>query len=247
MTKPDYLIVIPARMASQRLPGKVLLEAGGKTLVQFVWEQARASAAAEVVIATDDDHVASASRSFGADVEMTSPDHASGSDRIAEVALRRQWDPDRIIVNLQGDEPEMPPACLDQVAALAGRCPEADVSTLFWPMDDAEQASDPNIVKLVQDGSGRALLFSRALIPHIWDGQGRWKRHIGLYAYRCSSLVRLAELPRTPLEQAERLEQLRCLEHGGTIVAEQACLPIPPGIDTPADFEAFASRLPKNS
>jgi len=246
----EYVIVIPARYDSQRLPGKVLIDIGGKTMLQHVWERARESAAAEVLVATDDERIARACTSFGAQSELTDQTHRSGSDRIAQVATRRGWPDSRIIVNLQGDEPMMPPACLDQVAALAARFPDADAATLHCALDDPQQASDPNIVKVVIDAKGRALLFSRARIPHYRGGDfpasAPWQRHIGLYAYRAGSLKRFASSPPTPLETAESLEQLRYLETGGTIMLEQACLPIPPGIDTRDDLERLHKYLSCN-
>lgn len=243
----DYVIVIPARFDSQRLPGKVLLEAGGKTMLQHVWERARESKAAEVIVATDDQRIMDACRAFGAVAVMTANSHVSGSDRIAEAARIQGWAETRVIVNLQGDEPHMPAACLDQVATLAHQFPEADAATLYCPVEDPSQANDPNVVKVVTDGEGRALLFSRSAIPYYRQERAAkrqgWKRHIGLYAYRTGSLCRFAGLPQSPLEIAESLEQLRYLENGGKIVLEQACLPVPAGIDTADDFKRFRQSL----
>ncbi|NNE04493.1 MAG: 3-deoxy-manno-octulosonate cytidylyltransferase [Xanthomonadales bacterium] len=243
----DYVIVIPARYDSQRLPGKVLIEIGGKTMLQHVWERARESAAAEVIVATDDERILSACESFGAAAVMTDQAHRSGSDRIAQVARQQGWDDSRIVVNLQGDEPMMPAACLDQVATLAGRFPAADAATLYCPLDDLQQANDPNIVKVVTDAQGRALLFSRSPIPYYrgghWPAAAGWKRHIGLYAYRAGSLKQFAASPASHLESAESLEQLRYLENGGSIVLEPACLPIPPGVDTKDDLDKLSDFL----
>jgi 3-deoxy-D-manno-octulosonate cytidylyltransferase len=160
----SFAVVIPARLGSTRLPRKVLLPIAGRPLVQWVWQAARASAADEVVVATDSEEVAAACRAFGADTCLTSPDHASGTDRVEEVARRRGWSPDAVIVNLQGDEPCMPPALLDQAAALAR---EADIGTLAHPLHDEAEWRDPNVVKVVCDAQGHALYFSRSPIPHL--------------------------------------------------------------------------------
>jgi 3-deoxy-manno-octulosonate cytidylyltransferase (CMP-KDO synthetase) len=241
-----YTVVIPARYASARLPGKILLDIGGKTLLQHVWERAGQSQARELVIATDDARIERAAKDFGATVVMTDPNHQSGSDRIAEVVVKRRWEGDRIIVNLQGDEPLMPGACLDQVAALLRRHGAADAATLYWPIADAAEVENPNVVKVALGSNGLALMFSRAILPHPRDYKGaaeglaaglRWRRHLGLYAYRAESLLKFSRLPPGELEQAERLEQLRYLESGGTIVLEQACISIPGGVDTAEDLE----------
>jgi 3-deoxy-manno-octulosonate cytidylyltransferase (CMP-KDO synthetase) len=244
--RPDYAIVIPVRLESQRLPGKALLDLCGQTLIERVWRCAQASGAGEVVVATDHEHVARTAESFGATVCMTGAGHLSGSDRIAECADLMGWSDDRLIVNLQGDEPLMPPECLDQVAALLAADREAEVATLYWPVEHASEVGDPNVVKLVVDHRGRALYFSRAGIPFARDFQSiasaleaglTWNRHLGLYAYRKSSLERFAHTPPTALERAERLEQLRFLEAGGAIAAARACRFIPAGVDTADDLE----------
>ncbi len=253
-TYPEYCIVIPARMASQRLPGKPLARLAGRTLVQHVYERARESAAREIVIATDDEQIASHAREFGASVQMTSPTHPSGSDRIAEVAAHRHWPADTIIVNLQGDEPLMPARCLDQVAALLQSDPGAGMASLFWPIENAHEAQDPNVVKVVVAQNGNALYFSRSLVPFPRDfgsvedalQQGmRWLRHVGLYAYRAEALQRFTTLASTPLEQCEKLEQLRLLENGGRIRMAEACEFIPAGVDTAEDLERV-ERILKN-
>jgi len=242
----EYHIVIPARMASQRLPGKPLADLNGRSLVEHVWLRALQSSAESVVIATDDERIRDTARGFGAEVVMTSSTHPSGSDRIAECAANLGWSPETLIVNLQGDEPLMPPECLDQVAALLAGDTRADAASLYWLMDSAREIIDPNIVKVTTDADGVALLFSRAVIPHprLWEsldaalGAGmRWKRHIGLYGYRAAALSAFTRRAPTPLEQAEKLEQLRFLESGGRIVMAEACRFIPPGVDTPADLE----------
>jgi 3-deoxy-manno-octulosonate cytidylyltransferase (CMP-KDO synthetase) len=183
---------------------------------------------------------------------MTSPDHQSGSDRIAECADRLGWTDDQLIVNLQGDEPLMPPACLDQVAGLLAGDPDADVASLFWPLKHAGEIGNPNVVKAVVGQSGQALYFSRSVVPYPrnWSDTGAalesgisWKRHIGLYAYRAGALRAFASMQATPLESAEKLEQLRFLETGRRIVMEQACAFIPAGVDTAEDLERVRSIL----
>ncbi len=242
----SYNIVIPARFASERLPGKVLLDLAGQPLLQHVWRRACASSAKTVTIATDDDRIAGVAESFGAQVVMTSPDHQSGSDRIAECAQKMGWADGQRVVNLQGDEPLMPPACLDQVAALLDQRPDCEVASLYWPITEAAEVLNPNAVKVVTDSQNRALYFSRAPIPYarsyasidaaIAAGLG-WKRHLGLYAYRLSALRRYTASQPTPLETSERLEQLRILEQGGQIAMAAACEFIPAGIDTPEDLQ----------
>jgi 3-deoxy-manno-octulosonate cytidylyltransferase (CMP-KDO synthetase) len=251
----DYRIVIPARMASTRLPGKPLAQLAGKSLLQHVYLRARQSAASTTVIATDDATIAAHARDFGAAVQMTSASHPSGSDRIAEVVTALAWPDDSIVVNLQGDEPLMPVACLDQVASLLAGDPQAAMASLYWPIDDAADAGNPNIVKVVVSQSGHALYFSRSLLPHPRDyssvddalAQGlSFKRHVGLYAYRTRALKLFARLPASPLEQAEKLEQLRMLEHGQRIVMARAKELIPPGVDTLDDL-ARVEKLILNS
>lgn len=250
-----YIVVIPARHASERLPGKVLLDVCGKTLLQRVWECAVQSDASEVIIATDDGRIGAAARTFGAEVAMTDPNHASGSDRIAEVALKRGWDARTVVVNLQGDEPLMPGACLDQVANLLRRHEQADAASLYWPISDAGEVANPNVVKVALRTDGAALMFSRSVLPyprgHRDTAAGlaagvRWRRHLGLYAYRAESLQRFSRMKAGELEQAERLEQLRYLEAGGMIVLEQACLAIPAGVDTQEDLERVRKTISKS-
>jgi 3-deoxy-manno-octulosonate cytidylyltransferase (CMP-KDO synthetase) len=242
----DYHIVIPARMASQRLPGKPLLDIAGQTLIERVYVRASRAAARSVVIATDDEQIARAVRGFGATAVMTSAAHASGSDRIAECIDLLGWGEDTLVVNLQGDEPLMPPACLDQAAALLAGDGAAAAASLYWPIDDAEELADPNVVKVATALDGAALYFSRSVIPHprgassmgeaILEGR-YWKRHIGLYAYRASALRKFTALAPTPLERVEKLEQLRFLESGQRIAMAQAAEFIPAGVDTPGDLQ----------
>jgi 3-deoxy-manno-octulosonate cytidylyltransferase (CMP-KDO synthetase) len=245
-TISTYHIVIPARYASERLPAKVLSDLGGKPMLQHVWERACESSAETVVIATDDERIYAVAESFGARVLITSPDHQSGSDRIAECAAKLGWPDDHLVVNLQADEPLMPATCLDQVAHLLDQRSDCEVASLFWPMTDAKEVKNPNAVKVVTDSKGRALYFSRAPIPYVracgdideaLNAGFEWKRHLGLYAYRLQALRRYTASPSTPLEQAERLEQLRIMEQGGRIALARACEFIPAGIDTPEDLD----------
>ena len=241
-----YHIVIPARFASERLPGKVLLDLAGQSLLQHVWQRACESSAESVIIATDDERVLRAGEAFGAKVVLTGTDHQSGSDRIAECAEKLAWPDEYLVVNLQGDEPLMPPACLDQVAALLDQRQDCEVASLYWPMTGADEVQNPNAVKVVTDSQDRALYFSRAPIPYARSFTSiaaamtagvEWKRHLGLYAYRLSALRRYTAFAPTPLETSERLEQLRILEKGGRIAMAAACEFIPAGIDTPEDLK----------
>jgi 3-deoxy-manno-octulosonate cytidylyltransferase (CMP-KDO synthetase) len=237
---PRFNVVIPARYESARLPGKPLADIGGKPMVLWTYDAARRSAAAEVMVATDDERVAAACRGAGARVELTANGHASGTDRIAEVAARSAWDERDIIVNVQGDEPLMPPKLIDQTALVLHRHPTADLATLMTDVRDARELTDPNVVKVVVDAQGFALYFSRAPIPWPRDGglPPGVKRHIGLYAYRVGSLKKLAASPPCELEQIERLEQLRALWLGQRIVLADAVEIPPRGVDTEADLAA---------
>lgn len=247
-----FRVVIPARYAATRLPGKPLALLGGRPMVQHVHALALAAGAAEVIVATDDARIADACRGFGADVELTSGGHASGTDRIAEVARRRRWDDAAIVVNVQADEPLLPPALVAQAARLLQREGTADIATLATPVTTLAEFLDPNVVKVVTRGDGRALYFSRAPVPWRRDTApagfasqtdcGAARRHLGLYAYRVAALLRLAAAPPAPLELLERLEQLRALELGLTIVVADADAVPGPGVDTPADLAA-AERL----
>jgi 3-deoxy-manno-octulosonate cytidylyltransferase (CMP-KDO synthetase) len=245
MKSSDYRIVIPARLASERLPGKPLLEIAGRTLIEHVWRRAREAAARSVVIATDAPEIADHARGFGAEVVLTAGTHQSGSDRIAECVRRLGWPGDTLVVNLQGDEPLMPPACLEQVAALLAADPTAAAASLYWPVTDPAEAADPNVVKVVTDRHGAALYFSRSLLPFPRtpaDATG-WKRHVGLYAYRAAALQAFTASAPTPLERTEKLEQLRFLENGERIVMAQALEYIPAGVDTPADLDRVRTAL----
>jgi 3-deoxy-manno-octulosonate cytidylyltransferase (CMP-KDO synthetase) len=248
-----FRVVIPARFGSTRLPGKALIALAGKPMIQWVHERARTSRAAEVLIATDDARIADAGRAFGAVVAMTAASHPSGTDRIAEVARAQQWGANDVVVNVQGDEPLMPPTLIDQVAGLLLDNVGAGMATLASPLARLEDFLDPNVVKVVADAAGRALYFSRAPIPWTRDGAASElasqrtftgaRRHIGIYAYRVSALLRLASLPPTPLEQTEKLEQLRALENGIEIrVADATELP-GPDVNTSEDLDRVAARL----
>lgn len=245
----NYHIVIPARMESQRLPGKPLIRIAGRPLIEHVYRRACEASARSVVIATDSREIGRVSEGFGADVVMTSADHSSGSDRIAECIQLRGWTGDVLIVNLQGDEPLMPATCLDQAAELLQGASDADVASLHWPIETEEEASDPNVVKVVVAANGHALYFSRALIPYprrsVGEGLAKpqWKRHIGLYAYRANALQGFAASSPSALESVEKLEQLRFLESGQEIVMAQACEFIPAGVDTPEDLDRVAEIL----
>jgi 3-deoxy-manno-octulosonate cytidylyltransferase (CMP-KDO synthetase) len=241
-----YRIVIPARYASTRLPGKPLLQLAGKPMIQWVVERAQRSGARQVVVATDDERIAHIARGFGADVQETSSDHASGTDRIAEVANLRQWPDTEVIVNLQGDEPLMPASLLDQVASLLASQPSADIATLAVPLESDAAREDPNVVKVVCDLTGRALYFSRASIPFVRESTGSVdcaRRHLGLYAYRVAALRRLASMPPSALEHLEKLEQLRALENGMHIRVADA-LATPGGdVNTAADVARVEALL----
>ena len=248
-----FRVVIPARFASTRLPGKALLPMAGKPMIQWVCERAGRSRATEVIVATDDSRIANAARLFGAHVEMTAATHVSGTDRIAEVARTRGWRDSDIVVNVQGDEPLIPPALIDQVAGLLHANAEAHMATLSTPLARLEDLLDPNVVKVVAGASGRALYFSRAPIPWHRDtapaglaSQTRFagaRRHIGIYAYRVGALLQLASLSATPLESAEKLEQLRALENGFEIRVADSVEPAGPDVNTPEDVERVLKHL----
>ncbi len=240
-------IVLPARFASVRLPGKPLLRDTGKTLIQHAYERAaRAKCGGRVVVATDDERIRAAVVAFGGEVVMTRADHASGTDRVAEVA--RGLDVD-VVVNLQGDEPQFPPDALDALVELLARHPDADAATLMTPIRDPDTYLSPNCVKVVADARGRALYFSRSPVPMVRDGLPDFAAepplfhlHLGVYAYRRDALLRLAATPPHPLELAEKLEQLRILAGGGAIYV--ASIPhAHRGVDTPADYAAFVESV----
>jgi 3-deoxy-manno-octulosonate cytidylyltransferase (CMP-KDO synthetase) len=241
-----YTVVIPARYGSTRLPGKPLLDILGKTMVQRVWEQAQLSSAARVVIATDDVRIVEVAESFGAQVCMTRPGHPSGTDRLQEVVAELGLADDHIVVNVQGDEPLIPPQVIDQVAANLDRHAGAGIATLSEKITTIEELSSPNAVKVVSNVDGMALYFSRASVPYPRDAfiqnrslmpaTGTWYRHIGIYAYRTGFLHQYVTWPPAPQEQMECLEQLRALHHGVGIHVDEACQPVPAGVDTQEDL-----------
>jgi len=248
-----FTVVIPARYSSQRLPGKPLADLGGKPLILHACDSARRSGAAQVFVATDDARIQQVCAAAGVDVQMTAGSHASGTDRIAEVADRQGWTDDALVVNLQGDEPMMPPADIEQAAALLVSHPDAGMSTLCTPIHELRELLDPNVVKVVADGQGLALYFSRAPIPWNRDGAHAGLasqqqhhgalRHIGIYGYRVGALKRLAAAPASELEQLEKLEQLRALSLGMRIAVDVAREVPGPSVDTPEDLTRVARLL----
>ncbi len=246
MTQPFY-VVIPARYASSRFPGKPLEDIAGQPMIQRVWQQAQKSAAQELVIATDDQRIFAACESFGAKVVMTRDDHESGTDRLAEVAAIMGWADDAIVVNVQGDEPLIPPAVINQVAVNLAAHPEAAMATLAEPIEDMATLMNNNVVKVLSDCNGLALTFSRAPLPWARDAFVSrpdvlpagvpFRRHIGIYAYRAGFLRRFVEWGPCWLEQTECLEQLRALWHGEEIHVADALETPPAGVDTPEDLE----------
>ncbi len=249
----SFKVVIPARFASTRLPGKPLAEIDGRPMIWHVHRRALESGAEEVVIATDHPEVEAAARGFGATVCMTSPDHRSGTERLSEVIERNGWCDETIIVNLQGDEPLMPPALIRQVATNLEAHPGAGVATLCERITTAAELFDPHAVKVIFDREGMAIYFSRAPIP--WDrdafsittetlpGRSLHYRHIGLYAYRAALVKAYVTWPACALEEMESLEQLRVLWHGHRIHVEEAVEKTPPGVDTEEDLARVRALL----
>ena len=249
------IIVIPARYASTRLPGKPLVDIHGKTMIQRVYEQAAGSAIKEVIVATDDSRIEASLNALNYNVCMTKADHPSGTDRLAEVAEIQALEDDDIIINVQGDEPLIPHAVIEQVGALLEQNPEASVATLSTPITELETLQNPNVVKVVASGTGRALYFSRAPIAWHRDSNNHqtsdeiaaypYQRHIGIYAYRAGFLRAYAQWEPCSLEQTESLEQLRAMYHDHVIQVAVACEKVPEGIDTPEDLEAIRTLLAK--
>ena len=247
-----FIVIIPARYESSRFPGKPLVDIHGQSMVQHVYERSVASGASKVIVATDDKRIASAVTEFGGEVCMTSTEHQSGTERLAEVIQLNNIDSSKIIVNVQGDEPFIPTENIKQVADNLIRFSDAGMATLSVPIHDTAEALNPNVVKVVTDASGYALYFSRATIPYdrerflkVWqegsevqDVGDFYQRHIGIYAYCAGFVKRYLEMQTSPLEKIESLEQLRVLWHGEKIHVAQAQVAPPPGIDTPADLEA---------
>ena len=238
-----FRVVIPARYHSTRLPGKALLAIAGKPMIQWVHERARQSGASEVIVATDDERIAQAAKSFGATVAMTAASHVSGTDRIAEVARTGRWAGTDIVVNVQGDEPLIAPALISRVAGLLEKPSDASVSTACHAIHDPQALASPNVVKVVLDARGYALYFSRSQIPHPRQEGGTWYRHAGIYGYRVGFLKRYSALPPSPLEATEALEQLRVLWHGYRIAVAVSESAVPPGVDTPQDLEAVRRMI----
>lgn len=227
----SFHIIIPARYASSRFPGKVLASIGNQSMLEHVWRRAIMTEAKSVTIAVDDERVLKVAESFGAQVIMTGSDHPTGTDRLFEAVQRLAFDINDVVVNVQADEPVIPVENVHQVAANCS-LPGIDVATLCEPILDPEEFESPNVVKVVVDKNNRALYFSRAAIPH----KGPGLRHIGLYAYRAGFLLNLHTLYASPLEKSENLEQLRWLYNGAVIQVEKAKLSTPIGVDTEADL-----------
>ncbi|MFI4860851.1 MAG: 3-deoxy-manno-octulosonate cytidylyltransferase [Phycisphaerales bacterium JB063] len=242
------LAILPARYASTRLPGKPLLDRTGRPLIQHVVERvAQAQRVARVLVATDDRRIYDAVTAFGGEAVMTRDDHPNGTSRLAEVVQALGCDGQEIILNVQGDEPEIDPAVIDELVDAMTHDPDAPMGTVAAPLTDPAEIANPNVVKVVCGRHGRALYFSRSPIPFERDPHSdpaqrpAYQRHLGIYAYRAAFLPVYAALPTTPLEDAEKLEQLRALEHGHAIRVIQADT-AHPGIDTPEQYDAFVAR-----
>jgi len=243
----DFKVVIPARYGSSRLPAKPLMDIAGKPMVVHVYERALLSKAKTVVVATDDERIVQALKPYGAKVVMTSPNHPSGTDRLQEVAAKMRWDDDDIIVNVQGDEPLIPPEVINQVAANLAANRQAGIATLAEAIENVAQLTNPNIVKLVRDANNMAMYFSRATMPWARDAFAQgihelpvkdlYWRHLGIYAYRVSFLNAYVKWPPAVLEQVEALEQLRALYYGVKIHVDKASVSLPAGVDTQEDLE----------
>jgi 3-deoxy-manno-octulosonate cytidylyltransferase (CMP-KDO synthetase) len=252
-----FTVLVPARYASTRLPGKPLADLGGKPMVVRVAERARASGADRVVIATDDERVREASEAFGIETLLTRADHPTGTDRLAEAAAQLGLPDDAIVVNVQGDEPLLEPALMAEMAELLGRHPDAAIATACHAIRQVDEAFNPNVVKVVLDARGYALYFSRATIPWARDAFAErgeslpgalpeglpLYRHYGLYAYRVAFLRRFPTLAPAPIERFEALEQLRALGHGHRIAVAFWDAPMEPGVDTAEDLERVRRRL----
>jgi 3-deoxy-manno-octulosonate cytidylyltransferase (CMP-KDO synthetase) len=242
-----FHVVIPARFASSRYPGKPLAMLNGRSMIDWVIQAALRAGADSVAVATDDERIAHSCRRSGADVQMTSATHLSGTDRVAEVARVRGWRDDQIVVNLQGDAPCTPPESIRQVAALLDADPSASMSTLCVPLIETADFIDPNVVKVVADRDGRALYFSRSPIPAPGHGSDELpelaRRHLGIYAYRVGVLAELTATPACYLEQVEKLEQLRALWLGMRIQVADAGEMHGPDVDTPEDLDRAAAFL----
>lgn len=246
------IVIIPARFASTRLPGKPLADLAGKPMIERVYASARASSAKRVIVATDDARISAVVRGFGGEVCMTAADHRSGTDRIAEAVSTLALDADEVVINLQGDEPLMPPALIRRVADTLLAHPLAAMATAAHAIHDRRSFQDPNVVKLVTDRNGFALYFSRATIPWPRDQTGRVGefpadalRHIGIYAYRAEFVGRYAAWPPCPPERIESLEQLRVLWNGERIAVCEVPEGPPGGVDTAEDLERVRAVFEK--
>ncbi|HHO70138.1 MAG TPA: 3-deoxy-manno-octulosonate cytidylyltransferase [Halothiobacillus sp.] len=245
---PPYTVIIPARYDSSRLPGKPLVVIAGKPMIWHVYQRAQESHAERIVIATDDERIRGVAEDFGASVIMTRHDHESGTDRLAEAVIQLGLDEQEIVVNLQGDEPLMPPRLLDQVALSLHSRQDASVASLMTPIKSLQEFQDPACVKVVCDAQGHALYFSRAPIPVLRDGSAEAiaslaMRHLGVYAYRCRFLREFATMPPCELEQLEKLEQLRVLYHGRKIIMDVVLEMPPVGVDTLDDLQRVSKFL----
>lgn len=237
-------VIIPARFESTRFPGKVLADRTGKPLIQHVYERAsQAKLVSDVIVATDDERIIDAVEKFGGKAVLTRSDHPNGTSRIAEIAVDIAAD---LIVNVQGDEPEIQPEHIDLAISTLNDHESSVMATIASPFADDEDPADPNIVKVVVGGDGSALYFSRSLIPYDRDGNSKLKplKHVGLYVYRKDFLPKYVSLPMTDLEQTEKLEQLRVLEHGYKIAVAIANVKYH-GIDTPQQYNDFVNRYLK--
>ncbi|NRA21226.1 MAG: 3-deoxy-manno-octulosonate cytidylyltransferase [Oceanospirillaceae bacterium] len=250
----DFTVVIPARYASTRFPGKPLADIAGKSMIQHVYERSMQSNASQVVIATDDERIEKVARGFGAKVCMTRADHPSGTDRLQEVTTQLGLAEDALVVNVQGDEPLIPPSIINQVAQNLAAQSGASIATLCEPIDQLEILLNPNSVKVLADVNGMALYFSRAPIPWPRDAFNQpqpsqmpssfvWQRHIGIYAYKVALLNKYVQWAPTALEETECLEQLRAMWYGERIHVAQALETPPPGIDTPEDLQRLLKHL----
>jgi 3-deoxy-manno-octulosonate cytidylyltransferase (CMP-KDO synthetase) len=250
---PEYTVVIPARFAATRLPGKPLADIAGVPMIVRVVERVRASGAAQVIVATDDQRVVAACEDAAVEVMLTLAEHPSGSDRIMEVAGRLGWSDEHVLINVQGDEPLIPAQVIDQLAARLAGDADLGVATLCTRIHDPAELFDPNAVKVVRDLTGTALYFSRAPIPYARDHfggvlaqmpqRGSWWRHVGIYGFRVAALRRFVETPRAELEAIESLEQLRFLASGVPIHVDEACVPVPSGVDTPEDLARVGKQF----
>jgi 3-deoxy-manno-octulosonate cytidylyltransferase (CMP-KDO synthetase) len=251
-----FIVIIPARYASSRLPGKPLFDISGKTMIRRVYEQAQKSAAKQVVVATDDARIEGEVKGFGGQVVMTSLEHASGTDRLQEVVAKLGLGDEEIVVNVQGDEPLIPPELIDQVASNLAQNQRADIATLCESIESVAQLFDPNAVKVVFDSDGMALYFSRAPIPWNRDAfssgekgvqpddiAGYYSRHVGIYSYRVRFLHQFVGWDQAPIEKLESLEQLRAMHHGVGIHVERAITDSGVGVDTQEDLDRIRQRL----